>query len=492
MTIQFHFTKILLFILTFITVTTAFAQSEKEMKDDWQKMNRSKITALEEFQDLKFGLFIHWGLYAIPGGIWKGKKMEEMGSPSVAEWIQLVAKIPRKQYAELADEFNPRTFDANAIAKMAKDAGMKYIVITAKHHDGFALFKSKASPFNIVDASPFNRDIIAELHQACRKFGLRFGVYYSHNIDWADGADAQYQLTKGINDQQGKPTDSFGANLWDPSPNSFQSYLDNKSLPQVKELLRQFKDIRYIWFDMPGLMKPEQSFRFYKTVYAINPKIIISERIGNQMGDYAIPGDNKIPTEKDQYAIPWETVGTFNNSWGYKSYDQDWKSKEELLYWLLEIVSKGGNYMLNIGPRADGSVPEPVITNLRAIGSWLHTNHEAIYGTKPWLINHEGPTKHEITDTEQREKDGFNLQISPADFWFTQKKGQVYAIALRAPSTQKIRIRSLGIDAGRVQSVIILGRGTVSFSQDQKGLQLSIPETFDLKDGYAIKIGFKH
>lgn len=492
MTIRFYLLISLFSVITSVATQTAIAQSEQTMKERWREMNRSKATALEEFQDLKFGLFIHWGLYAIPGGIWEGKKMEEMGSPSVAEWIQLVAKISRKQYAKLADEFNPSTFDANAIAKMAKDAGMKYIVITAKHHDGFALFKSKASPFNVVDASPFNRDIIAEFNQACRKFGLRFGVYYSHNIDWADGADAQYKETKTMNDREGKRTDAFGANLWDPSPNTFQSYLDNKSVPQVKELLYQFKDIRYIWFDMPGLMKPEQSFRFYKTVYDINPKIIISERIGNQMGDYAIPGDNKIPTEKDQYAIPWETVGTFNNSWGYKSYDQDWKSKEELLYWLLEIVSKGGNYMLNIGPRADGSVPEMVINNLQSIGKWLQVNQEAIYGTRPWRINHEGPAEYKITDTEQREKEGFTLQISPTDFWFTQKNGSVYAIALKTSSHSNILIKAFSKEIRTIQKVEILGFGKVAFAQKIDGLEVTLPlSIINLPNGYTLKVSFK-
>src|SRR5690606_11324292 len=141
---------------------------------------------------------------------------------------------------------------------------------------------------------------------------------YSHNIDWADGADAQYATTKAANDRVGKDTDSFGANLWDPSPNTFSSYLKNKAIPQVKELLEQYPDIRYIWFDMPGLMTREQSYTFYKTVYDINPSVLVAERIGNNMGDYAIPGDNRIPTAEDHFDKPWEAIGTFNHSWGYK------------------------------------------------------------------------------------------------------------------------------------------------------------------------------
>lgn len=338
-------------LLTTVWSGKAFCQL---LENDWLKMNRSKGRALQKFQQQKFGMFIHWGLYAIPGGMWKGKTMEEMGVPSVAEWIQLVAKIPRAEYADLAHSFNPIDFDAEHIVSVAKEAGMKYIVITSKHHDGFALFDSKVSNFDMIDATPFKRDIVKELYDACKRNQLEFGVYYSHNIDWADGADAQYAATKSINDLMGKDTDSFGANLWDPSPNTFSSYLKNKAIPQVKELLNQYPGIRYIWFDMPGLMTPEQSYTFYKAVYDINPTVIVAERIGNDMGDYAIPGDNRIPKAEDQFDKPWEAIGTFNHSWGYKAYDQDWKSVDELLYWLVEIVSKGGNYMLNIGPDAKG------------------------------------------------------------------------------------------------------------------------------------------
>ena len=304
------------FIMLLLTTVWSGKALCQSIENDWHKMNQTKQRALEDFLQQKFGMFIHWGLYAIPGGVWNGKTMEEMGSPSVAEWIQLVAKIPRGEYADLAVSFNPVDFDADHIVTMAKQAGMRYLVITSKHHDGFALFDSKVSDFDVIDATPFKRDIVRELYEACKRHQLEFGVYYSHNIDWADGADAQYATTKAANDRIGKDTDSFGANLWDPSPNSFTSYLTNKAIPQVKELLEQYPDIRYIWFDMPGLMTPEQSYTFYKTVYDINPNVIIAERIGNEMGDYAIPGDNRIPDADDQFDRPWEAIGTFNHSWG--------------------------------------------------------------------------------------------------------------------------------------------------------------------------------
>ena len=461
----------------------------QSMENDWHKMNRSKERALQDFQQQKFGMFIHWGLYAIPGGIWNGKTMEEMGIPSVAEWIQLVAKIPRKEYADLAALFNPVDFDADHIVNMAKEAGMKYIVITSKHHDGFALFESKVSDFDIMDATPFKRDIVRELYEACKRHQLEFGVYYSHNIDWADGADAKYATTKAANDLTNNDTDSFGANLWDPSPNGFSTYLKNKAIPQVKELLEQFPGIRYIWFDMPGLMTPEQSYTFYKTVYDINPDVIIAERIGNDMGDYAIPGDNRIPTADDQFDKPWEAIGTFNHSWGYKSYDNDWKSADELLYWLIEIVSKGGNYMLNIGPDAKGNVAPTVMNSLQKLGSWMAVNNEAIYGSKPWKVQREGPTTVSITDTEQREKEGFKVQFTSEDFWFTERGNQLYAISLELPESQIALVKSLARGEVDVKQVEILGAGKVAFRQTEEGLTIKLPKSVQkLPKGYTLKI----
>lgn len=473
-------------LLTAVWSGNALCQS---MENDWDKMNRSKEHALREFQQQKFGLFIHWGLYAIPGGVWKGKTMEEMGIPSVAEWIQLVAKIPRKEYADLAASFNPVDFDADHIVTMAKEAGMKYIVITSKHHDGFALFDSKVSDFDMMDATPFKRDIVRELYDACQRHQLEFGVYYSHNIDWADGADAQYATTKAANDRMGKDTDSFGANLWDPSPNTFSSYLKNKAIPQVKELLEQYPDIRYIWFDMPGLMTREQSYTFYKTVYDINPSVLVAERIGNNMGDYAIPGDNRIPTAEDQFDKPWEAIGTFNHSWGYKAYDQDWKSVDELLYWLVEIVSKGGNYMLNIGPDAQGNVAPTVRNNLQKLGSWMTVNKEAIYGSKPWKVLREGPTTVHITDTEQREREGFKVAFTSQDFWFTEREKYLYVVSLELPESGVAVVKSLAKGQIGVKQVEILGIGKVAFSQTEEGLLVKLPKAVrKLPKGYTLKI----
>ena len=276
-------------ILTIFIVIACFScttAQKKTVDKTWEEMNASKEETKELFNNSKYGMFIHWGLYSIPGGVWEGKKMEEMGRPNVAEWVQYVAKIPRDEYAKLAPRFNPTDFDADAIAKLAKDAGMKYLVVTSKHHDGFALYDSKVSEYDIMDASPFKRDIVQELYGACKKYGIDFGLYYSHNIDWMDGGDCQYSVFKEQNDKEEKKTQKFGPNLWDPSPNTFEEYLENKAYPQVKEILTKFPGMTTLWYDMARYMKPEQSAKFYKIAYDIQPQMLINERVGNDMGDF--------------------------------------------------------------------------------------------------------------------------------------------------------------------------------------------------------------
>lgn len=460
--------------------------------EEWQEMNQSqpKEETREWFQDAKFGMFIHWGLYSIPAGVWKGKKIHEYRGPHLAEWIMYAAEIPREEYAQLANQFNPIKFDADAIALLAKAAGMKYIVITSKHHDGFALYDSKVSEYDIMDASPFKRDIVKELHKACKKHGLEFGVYYSHNIDWNDGSDAQSALVKVLGTQYKKSKETLGANTWDPSQSSFEDYLINKAFPQVNELMTQYPDMKLLWYDMSHRMFAEQSYAFYKKVYDIQPHILICDRVGNGFGDYSIPGDNEIPNSYKHLKKPWETVGTFNNSWGYNSYDNDWKSPQEVLFWLIEIVSKGGNYMLNIGPTAEGVVPQPSVTCLNAIGDWLEINGEAIYGTQRWETNHEGPTKIEMRGTGEREKHGFNANFTINDFWFTQKGNDLYAICLTQPDkkTESIQINSFNLSVGKISKVEVIGKGEVKFEQTAEKLTVSLPKKFNPEYGFVVKV----
>jgi alpha-L-fucosidase len=455
-------------------------------------MNASKEETKELFNNSKYGMFIHWGLYSIPGGVWEGKKMEEMGRPNVAEWVQYVAKIPRDEYAKLAPRFNPTDFDADAIAKLAKDAGMKYLVVTSKHHDGFALYDSKVSEYDIMDASPFKRDIVQELYGACKKYGIDFGLYYSHNIDWMDGGDCQYSVFKEQNDKEEKKTQKFGPNLWDPSPNTFEEYLENKAYPQVKEILTKFPGMTTLWYDMARYMKPEQSAKFYKIAYDIQPQMLINERVGNDMGDFDIPGDNQIPQDHLAITKPWQTVGTLNNSWGYKSYDNDWKSVKELLFWLTEIVSKGGNYMLNIGPMASGEVPKESIENLREVGKWLAINGEAIYNTKKWRVTHEGPTDLRMDGTNERQAHkGINIEFTAQDFWFTKNGNKLFAISLEN-SEKNIVIKSLAKGEDKVKYLKILGADSkIKWNQTEEGLKIELPENLPSNIGYALEITLK-
>ncbi|MBC7328961.1 alpha-L-fucosidase [bacterium] len=306
------------------------------------------------FREAKFGMFIHWGLYAIPAGVWKDKTI-----PGIGEWIMFSARIPIKEYEKLAEQFNPVRFNAEEWVSIAKQAGMRYMVITAKHHDGFCMFDTKYTDYNIVKATPFKRDPIKELSQACQKEGIRFGVYYSQTLDWHH-------------------PDGMG-NDWDfhPGKKDFTKYLREYVKPQLEELLTNYAPLALIWFDI-GTPTPELARELREFVLSISPETIISGRIGHNLGDYQEMGDNEIP----QTIVPgdWATPATINDTWGYKSYDHNWKSTGQLIYNLVDIVSKGGNYLLNVGPTAEGIIPEPSVVRLKEMGEWLWLNGESIYG----------------------------------------------------------------------------------------------------------------
>jgi len=328
---------------------------------EFKETPEQKDMRMAWWREARFGMFIHWGLYAVPAGTWKGKQIGGIG-----EWIMNYAKIPIAEYEQLAKQFNPVKFNADEWVQLAKDAGMKYIVITAKHHDGFAMFDSDASPYNIVDATPFKRDPLKELSLACRKQGIRLCFYYSHAQDWHE-PDAVGN-TWDFPEEKGKSGPKEG----------FDNYMQRKALPQVRELLTRYGPIGLIWYDTPRRITKEQSRKFVDLVRQLQPNCLINSRVGYGLGDYGSEGDNRIP--KDVRPGDWETPATINDTWGYKSFDHNWKPTSELIHKLVEIVSKGGNYLLNVGPTAEGVIPEPSAERLRAMGRWLKVNGASIYG----------------------------------------------------------------------------------------------------------------
>ena len=255
---------------------------DEHLEAKWRQLHESKREELNWFDGARFGMFIHWGLYSNPAGIWKGKKIEEgRGQQGISEWLMHAMFVPRNEYRQLTHEFNPVKFDAAEWVELVKQAGMKYLVITAKHHDGFALFPSAASGFNVVDATPFKRDIVGELHAACAAAGIRFGLYYSHSIDWMDGGDGGF---KDYGDASGLEPGFHAYNDWDPYPRSYAAYIRDKAIPQVREILEKYQDLHAIWYDVAYHMPPGHSWQFYKLPHELQPGSLISQRVGNGMG----------------------------------------------------------------------------------------------------------------------------------------------------------------------------------------------------------------
>ena len=301
----------------------------------------------EWFRQAKFGMMIHWGLYSILGGEYRGKR-----SIGQAEWIMDEKKIPIKEYEKLTKVFNPIYFDPEEWVTLAKRAGMKYIVITSKHHEGFALYKSEADSYNVVDATPYGKDIIAQIADECRRQDMKLGLYYSQEIDWheKDGGD-------------------FCRNSWDFPDKSDWDYsrcFEKKIKPQVKEILTKFGDLLLVWFDTPKCITPEQSDELYRMVKEYQPDCLVNSRIGNGRGDYASCGDNML-TDDAKTGL-WECPCTMNGSWGFKYFDDSFKSADEVIKIKNRLNSHGVNYLLNVGPDGLGRIPVPSIEILTEVG----------------------------------------------------------------------------------------------------------------------------
>ncbi|MBC7188176.1 MAG: alpha-L-fucosidase [Calditrichaeota bacterium] len=321
------------------------------------------------WREARFGLFIHWGLYAIPAGEWQGNT--EHG-----EWILHTAQIPLEQYEQFLHQFNPVKFDADQWVRLAKEAGMRYIVITSKHHDGFCLFDSKHTDYDVM-STPFKRDIMRELAEACAKHGLKICWYHSI-MDWHH-------------------PDYLPRRPWEKRPAAgadfarYRQYLHG----QVTELLTNYGPIGVMWFDgeWEDTWRHEYGVELYNLCRRLQPQVIVNNRVdvgregmaglnreGEFVGDFGTP-EQEVPAT-GLPGVDWETCMTMNRHWGYNKYDHDWKSATELICTLADIASKGGNFLLNVGPTPEGEFPKPCVERLKAIGRWMHVNGEAIYGTQ--------------------------------------------------------------------------------------------------------------
>ena len=483
--------KVWMLLIVLVIAWAGYAQENDEISKEWAMMQASKDKMFEEFNELKFGMFIHWGVYSKLGGIWDGEHIDSDRAghqATIGEWIMYSARIPRARYLEVAKTFNPVGFNADEWVKTAKDAGMRYIVAMAKHHDGFALYHSKVSKYNIYDHTPFKRDPMAELYEACQRHGIRMGMYYSHSIDWLDGGDSGNAQYNAANPD--KPKETRAANLWDPAPVSYVDYLENKAKPQMREILTNFPNLLEIWYDYPRFMNRRQSFEFYKLAYDYQPQALINSRVGNGFGDFATGGDNQISPENFGPYRTWESPATLNNTWGYKSYDNDWKTLDELLIWVVELASKGGNYLLNVGPDGNGVIPEESVKVLREVGKWMKVNGEAIYGTQRWTTLREGSTVIPRGGTEERKNQGFTIRLTPEDLWFTAKGNFVYAMSLVDPVDNGISVKSLYNYRNQIKSIRMLGVDeSLSWKAAGNTIEIGLPESNKPKvPGFVLKV----
>ncbi|HEY5774251.1 MAG TPA: alpha-L-fucosidase, partial [Chitinophagaceae bacterium] len=349
----------------------------------WTASMRNHDQRIQWWREAKFGMFIHWGIYSLPGGEWKGKKVS-----GYAEHLMRKEKISRNEYLDLAHQFNPVKFNAEEWILNAKKAGMKYFIITAKHHDGFAMYDSKVSDFTVARQTSFKRDPMAELAMAAKKHGIKFGFYYSHAFDWehpdAPGNDWEYKNPGGDLNLYG------GRDWYDLHPGLLEKakkYVDEKAIPQIRELLKKYHpDI--LWFDTPQKLPLSENIRILKSIREIDSNVVVNGRLvrfaDSNFGDYKNTADRPAefyPVTGDPIAIGWEAIPTTNESYGYHKFDSSHKPVSHFIRLLASAASRGGNLLMNIGPKGNGTFDDKDLAILNGIGKWMQKYGESIYGT---------------------------------------------------------------------------------------------------------------
>lgn len=399
---------------------------------------QSDPAALQSWKDQKYSMFIHWGgIYSVLGGVWKGQPV----SRGLSEQIQAHAGIYSDTYAKVAKQFNPELWNADSVVLLAKRAGMRSIVITTKHHDGFCMFKTNTTDFNVVDATPFKKDVVRDLSEACKRHGIRLGLYFSL-IDWRF--------------PQAMPISSHNSDQVTPELHEY-----NKK--QVTELLSNYGTISELWFDM-GSQSIQQSKELRDLVHKLQPNCMVSSRLGNDMGDFNVMGDNQEPDYI--IGVPWQSPASFfDETWGYRSWQKRGSEEDkfnEKLTSLIKVVSRGGNYLLNIGPKGDGSVVDFEKNVLLKIGAWLNRNAEAIYGTG---------------------MDPFHVAFDWGQV--TSRPDKLYLHLLKNPEQGTILLPGI---KGKISKIYVLDEKekTAIFKESKNGITITVPK--NLKSGEGFKV----
>jgi alpha-L-fucosidase len=430
------------------------------------------------FNATKAGMFIHWGPYSVSGCEWKGQHGVRDAH------LQNEFRIPMAEYATLVRAFNPVKFDADTWVKLAKDAGLGYVVYVAKHHDGFAMFDSPSNPYNMVVATPFARDPLKELAAACQAQGLVLCVYYSLGRDWS---------------VPGVPRGGWRSNDWDfpnPPADAQKTYIETKVKPQLRELLTQYGPIGALWFDTPEKTSAAHSAEIRDLIKSLQPDCLINARIGNRLGDYDIH-EQQIPAKSIHR--PWETCLTIGRRWAYDIKDDQWKSPEMIIRCLVDVASKGGNFLINIGPTGEGVVPAPSVERLHSLGDWLRVNGESIRGSTAAKISADsgsGMVFHAINPDGSEKKPNAGGAPKPHEVslprgWrATVTPGCIYIHLFDRPENGLVSIKGI---SGPVKSVVMLAdpeRRPLEFKQDESGaFSVALPDGIWDPRATVLKLG---